>query len=139
MASNDVAQQQADELIVECERFLAGRSAEYLAGNGRPIPAWAWLNVLAHGDETRVHTIATTLRQSDTHERVTTWGQALGRLADEILECAAVVGSVHTVQLATLVPLELRLMANREMAGLGPADLLARARAALRHHPSALG
>jgi hypothetical protein len=39
------------ELVAECEAFFSGQYAQYLDNENRPIPVWAWLNVLAHGSE----------------------------------------------------------------------------------------
>ena len=41
----------ARELVVECDAFVAGRDAEDLLARKRPVPAWAWVNLFAHGSE----------------------------------------------------------------------------------------
>jgi hypothetical protein len=54
-STESVAQQ---ELAVECQAFLSGGYREYLEACGRPVPAWAWLNQLAHGDRADLETLA---------------------------------------------------------------------------------
>jgi hypothetical protein len=41
----------ADELVAECSAFLRGGYASYLVDRCRPVPVWAWTNVLAHATE----------------------------------------------------------------------------------------
>src|SRR5262249_13993045 len=38
-------------LIAEVEHFLQGNHLETVYQSDREIPAWVWVNVLAHGDE----------------------------------------------------------------------------------------
>lgn len=45
-------------LVVECEAFLAGRYAQYLDTKNLRVPDWAWLNVLAHGSQDDIATLA---------------------------------------------------------------------------------
>lgn len=130
----DAERRLEEAFVVECERFLEGRFAEHLATSGGPVPAWAWLNLLAHGSEERLR-IMSCIRIDPTTGP--SWGRALARLADEVLAEADRERSLLTVQLSVLVPLELYLVARPEMAALGPDELVARVRAALHHHPSA--
>lgn len=37
------------QLTDEIDAFLSGSAREYLEGHHRSVPAWAWINVLAHG------------------------------------------------------------------------------------------
>ena len=54
------ARSAADDLAAECEAFLAGRYPEYLTYRGRPVPAWAWTNPLAHASEDQLRTMMST-------------------------------------------------------------------------------
>jgi len=121
-------------LVRECERFLEGRFAEHLVIAGIPVPAWAWLNILAHGTPARLQIVAGAPADGTSGRG---WRRALAKLADEVFAAAEREGSLEAVQRGILVPLELYLAARPEMAGLGPDELVARVRAALHHHPSA--
>lgn len=40
--------------VEECGAYLSGTYAELLVRRGTPVPAWAWINRLAHADEPAV-------------------------------------------------------------------------------------
>jgi hypothetical protein len=46
------------DLVRECEAFLLGGNARSLDHTGQVIPAWAWLNALAHGSAEEIATLA---------------------------------------------------------------------------------
>ena len=41
----------SDGIGDECEAWLSGEWAEYLAAHGEEVPPWAWLNRVAHCSE----------------------------------------------------------------------------------------
>jgi hypothetical protein len=46
------------QLISESEAYVSGTFQDYLHESGRPVPAWAWINGLAHGDPSEIRRIA---------------------------------------------------------------------------------
>ena len=46
------------DIAAQCQAFLAGTSRLWLEAQGRPVPAWAWINQLAHGDQDRIEAAA---------------------------------------------------------------------------------
>ena len=95
-----------DTVICECESFLAGRWAFDRRNQGRPLPRWAWLNQVAHGDvdslrEAAARPSGSTPWRSDDIQAV---------LARAVL-AAGPLDDLSRVQREILVPLELRVMA----------------------------
>jgi hypothetical protein len=69
-------------LVAECEAFFSGRSAQYLDNQNRPVPAWAWLNLLAHGSEEDIAAVAAGESEPPRSTSATSvWRQALAFLA----------------------------------------------------------
>lgn len=108
----------AGELVEECEAFLAGTYGAYLQSRGRPVPAWAWINRLAHAKRDDLEALAA--------ER------ARGSNPQALLSCIAgrllsVVDhrdvSLETLQCRKLIPLELFLAATAGPAPLTDDDL----------------
>ena len=48
----------AGELVAECAAFVRGGYAPYPAERCRPVPVWAWTNVLAHATEPELEELA---------------------------------------------------------------------------------
>jgi len=117
----------------ECEAFLAGEWAEYRRTRGRDVPAWAWLNRVAHAPaHVLVLAIRTPVygRETDEWSRLRTCVvESLFRQADEKRM------TVAELQRAALVPIELALFADDGSPRRNP-ELLVQILAALRH-PSA--
>ncbi len=107
---NHQSQVGESELVEECEAFLSGHYAQHLEHDGRLVPDWAWLNVLAHGSEQDVRDLA-----------AQRWGAADGglRLAwafvaqDLLTEAQSRGDEVIELQQSTLVPLEIELAGAR--------------------------
>ena len=119
------------ELAEECAAFLAGAYPAWLARHGRDIPPWAWLNPVAHGSQTELHTLASGYRPAhedpSAHPGPTvTWAEAVGALADE----RTGFDDPDQSQRELLVPLELRLASGVARVRT-PKELLDTARAAL--------
>lgn len=122
-------------LVEECEAFLTGTYAEYLAMGGAPVPLWARLNPLCHRDAAGLARLAAGARWGRS-----TWPAATAYLARQVLRTAARHGvTVAEVQSAALVPLELAL-ADRPIQTRGqPLELVRAVTGVLRDHPSLRG
>jgi hypothetical protein len=100
------------KLVAECEEFLKGRLAEQWAKEDRHVPAWAWINVLAHGSASRLETLRDgelgALRAGEP-----SWNQALSFLASAVIGAAQAAGCrIDKLQHDVLVPLELELLTS---------------------------
>jgi hypothetical protein len=108
----------ADGLADECEAFLAGKYLFQLASTGQPIPGWALINPLAHGDPALIRWLA------DVDAGPSDPLALLSYLADEVLLAAARQHvPLEVLQQAVLVPLEsqaelLPLKRPRELVAL---------------------
>jgi hypothetical protein len=89
----------------ECEAFLAGHWAETREDNARPLPMWAWLNPIAHGDVEQVRALGAVANPSSGPERL----QAA--VARAVLNAVS-ASELPRVQRELLVPLELRLLGS---------------------------
>jgi hypothetical protein len=96
------------EFVRACEAYVTGRFAAYLDDRGRPVPEWAWANVLAHGSLAQLRGLAAERR---VHHYLSpaarSWERALAFLADQVL----LAGEAHAdgafgVQRDILWPLE---------------------------------
>ena len=94
----------------ECEAFLNGRYAAWLAERRRPIQAWAWLNLVAHGDAEELGAVA----GGDNPLVPGEWRVPLSVLARRATEDA---------QREVLTPLELELMQVELVPDLSPRQL----------------
>ena len=102
----------------ECEAFVNGRYVAWLGERGRAVPAWAWLNLVAHGDAAELAALATGSDESVPPE----WRRTLGRLAAR---------ATSEAQHAVLVPLELQLIKAGLSPDLSPGQLTLLAEGAL--------
>jgi hypothetical protein len=125
------------ELVAECEAFFSGQYAQYLDNENRPIPVWAWLNVLAHGSEDDITALAAGEPPRRTFPETAVWHQALAFLAQELMSQAARRGRpVADLQCSTLVPLELELAGRRAPSSVEPAMFVSSVLSALAQHPT---
>lgn len=106
----------------EVEAFLAGEYLDYLDALNRDVPAWAWVNPLAHADGEELRAIAVHCRQrrlAPSHRR--RWHLLLASLAQRLLAVAERgPHDLGTIQRARLVPLELELAARPTGDRMGP-------------------
>jgi len=94
----------AQLLAAECEAFLQGRYMQWLENRGRPVPAWAWLNGLAHGSPPVV--VALAARRGDPNDP----NDLVAGLASAVLyNIGQHDDSLAVVQESRLVPLEAKL------------------------------
>ncbi|HET6950441.1 MAG TPA: hypothetical protein VFI47_08700 [Acidimicrobiales bacterium] len=101
------------ELVVgEVEAFLTGRLVEHLLATGRPVPAWAALNRLAHGALEDVIELAQPGDEvmAGRDRREAGWQRGQRALAAHLVASTATPGDVVDVQWEVLVPLELWLI-----------------------------
>lgn len=92
-------------LVEQCAAFLNGTYRELLIRRGAAVPAWAWVNALAHGDEEEVRGRAAGPTAHDSCESY------VARLARHTLVKMRIEGvSLKEVQNSVLVPLELALV-----------------------------
>ncbi|HET9732821.1 MAG TPA: hypothetical protein VFP54_09125 [Acidimicrobiales bacterium] len=97
------------DLAAECEAFLRGESARLLEDHGRPVPAWAWVNVLAHADTATMLALAVGLEGPWRSQRSREAAVVQHLAAALIDECVSGSTTLAEIQRTRLVPLELRL------------------------------
>ena len=89
-----------------CQSFLEGRYALEFGRPGRPVPEWAWINLLAHAPVLLLRYQASLL--ADCSDRTPPGHRAISQLAAELLATARRTGySVERCQRAVLIDLEL--------------------------------
>ena len=130
------------ELVAECEAVLCGRYAEHLEERQRRVPAWAWVNLLAHGTAEDLQTANALGGQARTQR----WRAARAYLAGEVLGTAEQgIATLGDLQRDVVVPLELQLASSERTSALTPSELVASVLAALdahqraQHHRSSSG
>jgi hypothetical protein len=137
-ASNDGVdrrfKRQSSRLISDTEAFLTGTIVGRLVQQNAQVPAWAWLNKVAHGELQNLHAVGHIVRSptSDPLADLTgqSWGTAQGMLARDVIELVGDDPSLlWLVQRSVLVPLELRLMHHDRLTAY---ELVELTRAALR-------
>ena len=127
------------ELVAECEAFLSGHYARCLDDDGRPVPDWAWLNLLARSADAEIRSIAAS-GICGRAPRDPAWNQAVVFLAQEVLSEATRRGrTLAELQRSILVPLELALIGQPSRTDLGPARVVCAALTALAEHPTNWG
>ena len=115
----------------EFDAYLDGSYVTWLLSNGQPVPGWAWLNRVAHGQLDDIRAMATHLRRLPaTREEVGAWQQVAAFLAKEVVAAAGDEEQLLDLQRRVLVPVELHL-AEEWWAALKPIDLATTVVAAL--------
>lgn len=96
----------SDSWIVEqCAAYLDGTYRQLLERRGHPVPAWSWINVLAHGDDEEFRRCAAAPVGTDDCDGY------VARLARHmLLKMRAESVSLRDVQNTVLVPLEMALI-----------------------------
>jgi hypothetical protein len=123
------------ELAAETEAFFSGGYIKKLQSVGDPLPGWAWLNCLAHGELVDVQSLQTVaVAENDGQDGgEVSWESAQRVLASELLDLTdndPVL--LSRLQRRVLVPLELQMMRTEADRGLGAFELVQSSRAALR-------
>ena len=123
------------ELVSECEMFLLGGYAQYLDRRDGIVPAWAWLNALAHGGLDAVANLASSSPSWQGLLAVTaTWQKALSYLAQEVRCVAEDAAALADLQASTLVPLELEWADGIGSEPTTPSDFVGAVMGALHQH-----
>ena len=99
-----VIRDEVRHLVASAEAMLEGRLIDRYRRQ-ETLPAWVWLNALAHSRWSRLVDIAAANRRNPRPG----WDSALGFLASELLIAADSSDGLEALQRARLVPLELRL------------------------------
>jgi len=121
----------ATQLAAEAEAFLTGRVRDALREQMEPVPAWAAVNVLAHGDLDTLRRLAAGVASGESSPDI--WVEPLAVLAPQILMFAnEEPASLRELQSEVLIPLEARVLALHETR-ISPSELVVSCRAALRH------
>lgn len=108
----------AEQLVAECAAFLSGSYASYLTERCRPVPVWAWTNLLAHATEADLLDL---MRAPASFTRASGhWAHACAYLAGEVLDLAGRHGPLPQLQTRLLIPLELDLATRTELNAWGP-------------------
>lgn len=104
-----------------CAAYLSGSYRQFLVEQGRPVPAWAWVNRLAHGDRRSIEALAAAPDDGTPAALVASIAGTLLRVVDQR------GGSLASVQQQRLIPLEGRLAAAASGGVPADQDELARA------------
>lgn len=112
----------ARTFTADCEAFLTGRLADRLEEDGRDVPPWAWMNLVAHGtgDDLRADQAIHGTPDFPTDR----WHEVRSLLAVEVLGVAGADSSLAELQHEVLVPLELDLAARTEVGSWRPKQLV---------------
>lgn len=122
----------ADELVAECAAFVRGGYAPYLAERCRPVPVWAWTNVLAHATEPDLADLARAPgRFAPASGR---WALACAYVVGEVLDLAERYGPLTDLQAGVLIPLELELATRSEVEDWSPVPWVTAVTTALHDH-----
>ena len=116
-------------LVRELEAFLSGSSEDWFFTRGQHIPAWAYVNKVAHADPDRLGQLAAWAPNEPSHCHG--WREAVAILARDTIEAGARdPRAIRRIQLDSLVTLELQLISRT--ARVAPRALVALGRACLR-------
>ncbi|HET9076464.1 MAG TPA: hypothetical protein VFN68_05990 [Acidimicrobiales bacterium] len=117
------------EVVAECEVYLSGEFRGYLEQLGRPVPGWAWVNGLAHGELPLIRRLA---RGGDPGGSPQAVVADIARQLVSLVERG--VDTLEGLQRRILIPLESDLADSRPPVIPADAAQLRRAiDAALRH------
>jgi hypothetical protein len=97
-----------DALGSECESFLAGRWAAEPRDHPAPLPRWAWLNLIAHGDIDSVRDAAAV----GTPGSASWSGEDIQVVLARAVLAAVAPEDLPRIQREILVPLEIRVMTS---------------------------
>jgi hypothetical protein len=118
----------------EFDAFLAGTYADWLSTKKQSVPAWAWLNRIAHATISELEIMSTWSAPPSDASDVVLWQRAIALLATDVLAITADDRQLASVQRRVLIPLELRL-AERWWSALAPIDFVSVVLSALRAPP----
>lgn len=117
----------------EFDAFLAGAYADWLLTRKRSVPAWAWVNKIAHATPDELRLLATRPPPEGASADIVLWHQVTSLLAKEVLITVADDDAqLAWLQHNTLLPLELHL-AHHWWATVVPVDLATAVLTAVQH------
>ena len=97
-------------LADEAEAFLSGRLVEYYLERGQAVPAWAWLNAIAHRTDAQLAAMVLAGRPERVPLELGRWYDARLTLAVVVLDIARYSREeVSELQHDALIPLEIEL------------------------------
>jgi len=119
----------------EFDAYLAGVYGQWLELHNRQVPAWAWVNRVAHATVDELEQLSRGRHISpDDSETILLWQHVLTFLAKEILDVAPTERELLELQLTALIPLELDL-AKHWWQAMAPIDVATEAMLALQRAP----
>lgn len=105
-------------VLDEAWAVVAGRAAaDVYIVRGRPVPGWAWLNVLAHGSPSQLADLAAPYRRKPP---AGSWARGARDIAAQLVRIDET--EIAAIQAALFVPAEIELLAGRGLPG-GPSQL----------------
>lgn len=119
------------DVVAQAEEILCGGAAAGYRKHGSRVPAWAHVNLLAHGSYDDLLRAAARGRQV----HPSTWEFAVGGLAQDLVRLDLNGAELHDLQEAALIPLELELLARRQPEPATPAALTMLVHGAVDEHP----
>lgn len=122
-----------EALSGEAEAFLEGRLVEHLIAAGRPVPAWAVLNKLAHASPQELADLIMIHGRSASEPEVEepTWLAAQKSLAARLVSNAPVPDEITYLQHQRLIPLESWLIERSKTQTVTPRQVITAASDAL--------
>jgi hypothetical protein len=109
-----------DSVVLAGGRLLEGDATESFRELGQSVPAWAYVNALAHSQPDRL----TSLKTPPLFVDPGGWDAVVAYLATELLTIThGRLDEVHVMQRAVLVPLELDLLAGQVQVPRSPRQL----------------
>lgn len=103
-----------DLLVEEAEAYLSGRLAEYYMDRGVEVPAWAWLNAVAHRSDAQLAAMVLAGRPDQVSLELGRWYDARLTLAVVVLDIARYSREdITELQHDALIPLEIELAGER--------------------------
>jgi hypothetical protein len=103
----------------EAQAILSGRAVEWFEERNTRIPAWAWVNVLAHATPVRLRQLVAIGH----YAHPSSWDCTLGASAAELVTAGCTPVGILRLQREALVPLELDLLAGRTASPSKPSQL----------------
>ena len=117
----------------EFDSYLAGAYIDWLLRNNQPIPAWAWVNRVAHAPLDDLQELASGVDYSPcSREGLEPWRIVTTFIASEVLATARDESTLAYLQQRVLVPLELHL-AESWWAAVTPREIAATVLVALQN------
>jgi hypothetical protein len=118
-------------IALECEAFLNGTLAEYWADKGIAVPAWTFMNLLAHGSAVQIGECVLHPTRSQLASR--SWRVIRAYLACEVLDLVDTELTLADMQWRVLIPLELEMATRDDVAGWTPREWVDLVEDALRN------